>query len=173
MAIRFILTAACLAVTFVSGFGPAAVVQKSRLTTPTAATTPLPSVASKFTLAAVLDNDVDSSSGKIYSTNSKETPKVLGGVKIGLRKLVVITGASSGLGLSTTIALAKTGKYHIVMACRNIEKAKKGESNDSFVNNCYKKFFRRRVDRKESVIKARNSSNHSPFYPFFRSLSSC
>merc|ERR1712157_479343 len=56
---------------------------------------------------------------------SKEIPKVLGGVKIGLKKLVVITGASSGLGRSATIALAKTGKYHIVMACRDVEKAKK------------------------------------------------
>ena len=64
---------------------------------------------------------------KYYPPKEKEIPKVLGGVKIGLRKLVVITGASSGLGLSTAIALAKTGRYFVVMACRDVEKAKKGK----------------------------------------------
>lgn len=58
----------------------------------------------------------------------KEVPKVLGGVKIGLRKLTVITGASSGLGLYTALTLAKTGKYFVVMACRDVEKAKRGTS---------------------------------------------
>jgi len=137
MATRIVLAAACLAAPFVSGFGPVAVVRKSTLTTSTIATSPFPSTASKFRLGAVIDNDVDSSSGKIYSTDSKETPKVLGGVKIGLRKLIVITGASSGLGLSTTIALAKTGKYHIVMACRNIEKAKKVAKEVGLPKNSY------------------------------------
>ena len=63
---------------------------------------------------------------RLYFPQDKEVPKVLGGVKIGLRKLVVITGASSGLGLYTTLSLAKTGKYFIVMACRDVEKAKRG-----------------------------------------------
>ena len=64
---------------------------------------------------------------KLYSKKTKEVPKVLGGIKIGLRELVVITGASSGLGLATAVSLAKTGKYFIVMAVRDVEKAKKGE----------------------------------------------
>merc|ERR1712194_212838 len=84
-----------------------------------------------------MDNDVESSRGKIYNRDSKETPKVLGGVKIGLRKLVVVTGASSGLGLSTTIALAKSGKYHIVMACRNLEKAKRVAKEMGFPDGSY------------------------------------
>jgi len=54
----------------------------------------------------------------------KETPKVLGGVKIGLRKLVVVTGASSGLGLNAAVKLAQTGRHYVVMACRDVEKAK-------------------------------------------------
>jgi protochlorophyllide reductase len=66
---------------------------------------------------------------KLYFPKEKETPKVLGGLKVGLRKLVCITGASSGLGLATAITLAKTGKYFVVMACRNIEKAKEGTSS--------------------------------------------
>lgn len=57
----------------------------------------------------------------------KESPKVLGGLKIGKRELVVVTGASSGLGLNAAATLAKTGRYFVVMACRDVEKAKKGE----------------------------------------------
>jgi hypothetical protein len=63
---------------------------------------------------------------ELYLKKEKETPKILGGLKIGLRKLVVITGASSGLGLNTAVTLAKTGRYFVVMACRDVEKAKKG-----------------------------------------------
>lgn len=37
----------------------------------------------------------------------------------------VITGASSGLGLATAKALADTGKWHVIMACRNFLKAEK------------------------------------------------
>jgi protochlorophyllide reductase len=62
----------------------------------------------------------------------KETPKVLGGLQIGLRKLVVITGASSGLGLNAAATLAKTGRYFVIMACRDTEKAKKGKCRISF-----------------------------------------
>lgn len=64
---------------------------------------------------------------KLYFPKEKETPKVLGGLQIGLRKLVCITGASSGLGLNCAATLAKTGRYFVVMACRNVEKAKEGE----------------------------------------------
>lgn len=56
----------------------------------------------------------------------KETPQVLGGIKIGLRKLVVVTGASSGLGLNCAATLAKTGRYFVVMAVRDIDKANQG-----------------------------------------------
>lgn len=65
---------------------------------------------------------------KLYFPEAKETPKVLGGLKIGLRQLVVITGASSGLGLHCAATLAKTGKYFVVMACRDVEKGKQGMS---------------------------------------------
>jgi protochlorophyllide reductase len=71
---------------------------------------------------------------KLYFPKDKEMPKVLGGLKIGLRKLVVITGASSGLGLACAETLAKTGRYFVVMACRDVEKAKKGKlMHESFV----------------------------------------
>jgi protochlorophyllide reductase len=35
---------------------------------------------------------------------------------------VIITGASSGVGLYTAKALAQTGKWHVIMACRNFSK---------------------------------------------------
>ena len=124
MATRLILLSVCLVAPFASGFAPSAVVQTNTMTANTVVPVPRSAAQSDFRLSAVMS---DGSNSKIYTPDSKETPKVLGGVKIGIKKLVVITGASSGLGLSTTIALAKTGKYHIVMACRNIEKAKKGK----------------------------------------------
>jgi protochlorophyllide reductase len=40
------------------------------------------------------------------------------------RKTVVITGASSGLGLQTAKVLANSGQWFVVMACRNVSKAK-------------------------------------------------
>ena len=63
---------------------------------------------------------------KLYFPKEKEVPKILGGIKIGLRKLTVITGASSGLGLSTAATLVNTGRHFVVMACRDVEKGKRG-----------------------------------------------
>jgi protochlorophyllide reductase len=39
------------------------------------------------------------------------------------KKTVVITGASSGLGLAAAKALAGSGDWHVVMACRDFSKA--------------------------------------------------
>ena len=65
---------------------------------------------------------------KIYDKKKTgEMPKVLGGLKIGLREIVVVTGASSGLGLAAAVSLAKSGKYFVVMAVRDVDKAKKGK----------------------------------------------
>ena len=61
---------------------------------------------------------------KLYLPKEKETPKVLGGLQIGLRKLVVVTGASSGLGLFCADALLKTGRYFVVCAVRDTDKMK-------------------------------------------------
>lgn len=50
---------------------------------------------------------------------------------------VVITGASSGVGLQAARALAQRGQWHVVMACRDLPKAEKaakevGMSSDSY-----------------------------------------
>lgn len=62
---------------------------------------------------------------KLYFPEDKEAAKYLGGVKIGNRKLTVITGASSGLGLNCAATLAKTGRHFVVMAVRDVEKGKR------------------------------------------------
>mmetsp|Transcript_29007 Transcript_29007/g.66373 ORF Transcript_29007/g.66373 Transcript_29007/m.66373 type:complete len:370 (-) Transcript_29007:523-1632(-) len=67
----------------------------------------------------------------------KEAPKVLGGIKIGTRKLVVVTGASSGLGKACTDTLVKTGKYFVIMAVRDVEKAKAVAKELNFPDNSY------------------------------------
>merc|ERR1719232_2468769 len=74
---------------------------------------------------------------KLYFEKEKELPKVLGGVKIGVRKLVVVTGASSGLGLKCASTLAKTGKYFVVMACRDVEKGKKVAKRKKMADGTY------------------------------------
>jgi hypothetical protein len=96
----------------------------AQTSTPPATTTTVPDSSLKALLQAVELPE------KLYIPKEKEIPKVLGGLKIGLRKLVVITGASSGLGLNTAITLAKSGRYFIVMACRDVEKGKRGNVDE-------------------------------------------
>ena len=60
------------------------------------------------------------------------------GEKKTLRKgTVVITGASSGLGLATAKALAETGKWHVIMACRNFLKAEKAAKSVGMAKEDY------------------------------------
>lgn len=74
---------------------------------------------------------------KLYFPKEKEIPKVLGGIKIGLRKLVVVTGASSGLGAACAETLAKTGRHFVVMAVRDVEKGKKLAKERGFPDGSY------------------------------------
>ena len=60
-------------------------------------------------------------SQKLYD-GKKELPPVWGGIRVGTRKLVVVTGASSGLGLWTAKALAEKGGYFVICAVRNVAK---------------------------------------------------
>jgi len=84
----------------------------------------------------LLEN-VDLERNKLYFKKNKEVPKVLGGLKIGKRELAVVTGASSGLGLNCAAALAKSGKYFVVMAVRDIEKAKQVAEEFEFPEGSY------------------------------------
>ena len=71
-----------------------------------------------FSPVAVLADD-PTTEAAIYSRKEKELPKIAGGVKVGTKRIVVITGASSGLGLSATKALVGRGGYFVVAAVRD------------------------------------------------------
>jgi protochlorophyllide reductase len=123
-----LMSIACLA-SLATGFMPAMTKNVARVAAPTFgreafSMEEVNSHCSSTELSALLENfDITE---KYYPPEDKETPKVLGGVKIGLRKLVVITGASSGLGLQCAKTLAKTGRYYVVMAVRDVDKGKRG-----------------------------------------------
>ncbi|KAJ3104091.1 hypothetical protein HDU97_009540 [Phlyctochytrium planicorne] len=51
----------------------------------------------------------------VYGFTSKDVPDLVG-------KNIIVTGASSGLGLASTLEMAKRGA-HIYMACRSVQKA--------------------------------------------------
>ena len=73
--------------------------------------------AEKLKVAPKLESPPVDSSGTL--------PKVNGGIVIGTRKLAVVTGASSGLGLYGALSLAKRGDYYVILACRNVERAER------------------------------------------------
>lgn len=50
---------------------------------------------------------------------------------------MIITGASSGLGLATAKALAETGKWHVIMACRNFLKAERAAKSVGITKENY------------------------------------
>jgi protochlorophyllide reductase len=73
---------------------------------------------------------------KLYEGN-KGIPAIMGGVKVGNRKIVVVTGASSGLGLWCTKALVDKGNHFVICAVRDVEKMNSaakaiGINKDSF-----------------------------------------
>jgi protochlorophyllide reductase len=123
------ILAFALATLSVSAFAPSALPSTTTLArSTTTLRAPTVSIVSRVTPSLIQRNALQTAElpERLYVPQDKELPKVLGGVKIGLRKLVVITGASSGLGLYTSLSLAKTGKYFVVMACRDVEKGKRG-----------------------------------------------
>ncbi|XP_050206667.1 protochlorophyllide reductase [Mercurialis annua] len=69
------------------------------------------------------------STGTIRAQTATTSPAINESVpetKKTLRKgNVIITGASSGLGLATAKALAETGQWNVIMACRNFLKAER------------------------------------------------
>jgi len=53
------------------------------------------------------------------------------------KKTAIITGASSGLGLSTAAELAKSGDWHVIMACRDFPKAIKAAKGKGMPEGSY------------------------------------
>lgn len=79
--------------------------------------------------SSALRNKRKPSVGAIRAQIAATTPAITRATPEGKKTLrkgtVVITGASSGLGLATTKALAETGKWHVIMACRDFLKAER------------------------------------------------
>ncbi|KAL7457038.1 hypothetical protein ACHAWC_008505 [Mediolabrus comicus] len=126
-----VLAAAMLAST--EAFAPALTTQRSLTTTSkniVTSTTNSPVILSDMLTQTELPE-------KLYFPEDKEAAKVLGGVKIGSRKLTVITGASSGLGLNCAAKLAKTGRHFVVMAVRDVEKGKRVAKEFGFPEGSY------------------------------------
>uniref|UniRef100_A0A7N0ZSN1 NADPH-protochlorophyllide oxidoreductase n=1 Tax=Kalanchoe fedtschenkoi TaxID=63787 RepID=A0A7N0ZSN1_KALFE len=65
-------------------------------------------------------------------TNSKPESK-----KTARKGNVIITGASSGLGLATAKALSETGEWHVIMACRNFLKAERAAKSVGMAKENY------------------------------------
>jgi len=61
---------------------------------------------------------------KIKAPSLMNLRKMQKGSKFGDKKIVVITGTSSGLGKAATKALLRAGDYHVVGAVRDLEKMK-------------------------------------------------
>ena len=53
------------------------------------------------------------------------------------KSTVIITGASSGVGLHAARALAQTGKWYVVMACRNLPKSEKAAQEVGIPKDSY------------------------------------
>lgn len=125
-----VLAAAMLAST--EAFAPALTTQRSLTTSKNivTSTTNSPVILSDMLTQTELPE-------KLYFPEDKEAAKVLGGVKIGSRKLTVITGASSGLGLNCAAKLAKTGRHFVVMAVRDVEKGKRVAKEFGFPEGSY------------------------------------
>jgi len=64
-------------------------------------------------------------------------PPYLGFLKAGTKKLCVITGASSGLGLETAKVLANSGDYYIIAAVRDLAKMKSEAERMGIPESCY------------------------------------
>jgi len=64
-------------------------------------------------------------------------PPILGALKAGTKKLCVITGASSGLGLQTAKVLAASGDYFIIAAVRDTDKMKSEAERMGIPASCY------------------------------------
>ncbi|KAL2247534.1 protochlorophyllide reductase [Sesamum indicum] len=71
------------------------------------------------------------------ATSPTFTPATVQGKKTLRKGSVIITGASSGLGLATAKALAESGKWHVIMACRDFLKAERAAKSVGMAKENY------------------------------------
>ena len=63
--------------------------------------------------------------------------EIIGSQKFDGKSLCVITGTSSGLGKQTAKALLKTGTYHVIGACRDVDKMNAVADAEGFDTNSF------------------------------------
>merc|ERR1719217_184822 len=68
------------------------------------------------------NNPTKELTGKKLYDGKEGIPPIMGGIKIGNRKIVVVTGASSGLGLWATKSLVDKGNYFVICGVRDVKK---------------------------------------------------
>ncbi|URD83914.1 WD-40 repeat family protein [Musa troglodytarum] len=80
-------------------------------------------------------------SAGIRAQTATTTPGVKSSAPEGKKTLrkgnVIVTGASSGLGLATAKALAETGRWNVIMACRDFLKAEKAAKSAGMAKESY------------------------------------
>lgn len=71
------------------------------------------------------------------ATTPSLTTATIGGKKTLRKGCVVVTGASSGLGLAAAKVLAETGKWHVIMACRDFLKTERAAKSAGMAKENY------------------------------------
>jgi protochlorophyllide reductase len=83
------------------------------------------------------NNPTKELAGKKLYDGKEGIPPIMGGVKVGNRKIVVITGASSGLGLWATKSLVDKGNYFVICGVRDVKKMQKAASELGIKKDAY------------------------------------
>ncbi|WOL07388.1 protochlorophyllide reductase [Canna indica] len=91
--------------------------------------------------ASVFVKRPNASLGAVRAQAAVTTPAIKQAAADGKKTLrkgnVIVTGASSGLGLATAKALAETGKWNVIMACRDFLKAEKAAKSAGMAKENY------------------------------------
>jgi len=83
------------------------------------------------------NNPTKELTGKKLYDGKEGIPPIMGGVKVGTRKIVVVTGASSGLGLWCTKALVDKGNYFVICGVRDVKKMQQAATELGIKKDAY------------------------------------
>lgn len=98
-------------------------------------------VALDVKLEYLMQREYNQRNGAVRAQTIASAPSVTRATPEGKKTLrkgsVIVTGASSGLGLATAKALAETGKWHVIMACRDFLKAERAAKSAGIAKENY------------------------------------
>jgi protochlorophyllide reductase len=86
---------------------------------------PAPKTEEKVVGQVAGNNPTAALSGKKLYDGKEAVPPIMGSLKVGNRRMVVVTGASSGLGLWCTKALIDKGNHFVICGVRDVAKMDK------------------------------------------------